>query len=172
MRTIPRRVWIYLWPWTLLAAGMLLLLLVRSADPVAVAFGSLAALAIVVPMIARSKRTGRRGQLCVIGVPSSLRQMLSGQPTSPVQDGGGRVPRHAVFQTDRGLVLHLKGKSASDEVPVNLREAGVSIEVTVGPNGSVSRCTLRWETSSAVVTASGRLALSLAGHGNTTVPTA
>ena len=45
------------------------------------------------------------------------------------------------FTADRGLVLHLKGVSASDEVPVNLRAAGVSIEVTVGANGSVSRCT-------------------------------
>jgi hypothetical protein len=58
-----------------------------------------------------------------------------------LRDGGGRVRRHAVFHGRPGTGSASKGVSASDEVPVNLRAAGVSIEVTVGANGSVSRCT-------------------------------
>jgi hypothetical protein len=158
-----RRLWIYIWPWGFLAAVMLLLLVVRSANPFAIAFGIIAGMAYVLPMVARRKRTRRSDQLCAIGVNSSIRKLLGGRPPSQVQDGGGRVPRHALSQTEHGLVLHLKGSSADEEVPVNLRLAGVSVEVAVGPNGSATRCTLRWETGSTVVAASGRLALGAGG---------
>ena len=156
------RLWLYAWPWWFMAGIGLLALLARAARrdqldfTIPMLFVAVAATTIVCLVAARRDPVSKGPQLAIVALPPEAVALLGVHYKLDTKDGGGTIPRHPLVASESGLQIGIKG---AHQARPNLRDRGISVELTASRSGRLSRCVLCLGERRVAVRVRGRLRL-------------
>jgi hypothetical protein len=162
IKVFANRLWVHAWPWGFMAGLGLMVLLGRAVRrdrigfTIPMLFVVVSVASIVCIVVVRRVVVSKGSQLALVALPPEAVALLGVDHQVVTRDGGGTIPRHPLIASESGLQIDIDGAHPG---PLNLRDRGISIELTASRSGLLSRCVLCLGERCVTVRVRGRLQL-------------